>query len=305
MAENQNFQNKKINSGFFIWEVFLFSLTLFLGIATAFRVVGFMGGYRGPESSLPLESSPSYISPINPWQFIFSFILGTFLILAILFFIKSKPIKGIILKGLFIFVIFWGILLTLDIWLESFFSFPGAVFSVFLSFCLIFLLLRKPSVLIHNICMILGISGVGAILGLRINPEVMVLFLIIFSVYDFIAVYKTKHMVAMAKEMVEHKAILAFIVPPEISGFKGDIKEVKPGGKFLILGGGDIAFPLMLCSSLVSRDIISSLIVAFFSIVGLFFSFFIFINQKERKAIPALPPIALFCILGYLIALII
>jgi presenilin-like A22 family membrane protease len=293
MPDNQNIQNKKPSLDFFIWEVFLFSLTLFLGIATSFQVTRFMNVQQAP------------LSPISPWQFIFSFILGTFLILGILFFIKSKPTKGKILKALFIFAVFWGMISTLDLWLESFFSNLGAAMSLFLTIFLTLLLLKRPSVLIHNICMILGISGIGAILGLRIAPETMVFLLVIFSIYDFIAVYKTKHMITMAKEMVEHKAILAFIVPPKISDFKGNIAEVKPGGKFLILGGGDIAFPLMLCSSLVARDIFSSLIVGIFSIIGLLFSFFIFILQKERKAIPALPPIALFSVLGYLITLII
>ena len=293
MSENIKKQDKKVQISFIFWEIILFSLTLFLGIATSFQISRFMGIQQAS------------VSPINPWQFIFSFALGTLLILSVIFFIKSKTKKGIIFKALFIFVIFWGILLTLDVWLESLFSFSGAVFALFLSFFLIFLLLKRPSVLIHNICIILGIAGVGAILGLRISPETMVIFLIIFSIYDFIAVYKTKHMITMAKEMVEHRAILALIVPPKISGFKGNMKEVKAGGKFLILGGGDIAFPLMLCSSLISRNVFSSLIVAVFSIIGFLFSFFIFINQKERKPIPALPPIALFCILGYLITLII
>jgi presenilin-like A22 family membrane protease len=295
MVEDQDIQNKKPSLEFFTWEVFLFSLTLFLGIATSFQISEFVD----------INNQQGSISPINPLQFIFSFAVGTLLILSVIFFIKSKIKKVIIFKGLFIFFIFWGILLTLDIWLESFFSIFGAIISLFLAIYLTFLLLKKPSVLIHNICMILGISGVGAVLGLRIAPETMILLLIIFSAYDFIAVYKTKHMVVMAKEMVEHKAILAFIIPPKTSDFKGNIAEVKPGGKFLILGGGDIVFPLMLCSSLVSRDVFSSLIVGIFSIIGIIFSFFIFINQKERKPIPALPPIALFCILGYLITLII
>ena len=42
--------------------------------------------------------------------------------------------------------------------------------------------------------------------------------------------------------------------------------------------------------------------VAFFSLLGLLASFWIFFQQKERRAIPALPPIALFSILGYLIS---
>jgi len=35
--------------------------------------------------------------------------------------------------------------------------------------------------------------------------------------------------------------------------------------------------------------------------MGLFAGFLFFISQKEKKAIPALPPIALFSIIGYFI----
>jgi len=69
----------------------------------------------------------------------------------------------------------------------------------------------------------------------------------------------------------------------------------------LVLGGGDIIFPLILCSSLIPQGIANSLIVGLFALVGLFVSFLFFIGQKTRKPIPALPPIALFSIIGYLI----
>ena len=51
------------------------------------------------------------------------------------------------------------------------------------------------------------------------------------------------------------------------------------------------------------KSIFASLIVAFFALTGLFFSFLIFINQRIRAPIPALPPIALFSVLGYLLTL--
>ena len=168
---------------------------------------------------------------------------------------------------------------------------------------LIIVWLKKGSVLVHNLCIIFGIAGVGASLGLRLDPLMVAVLLIAFSVYDYIAVYKTKHMVKMAKEMIEHQAILAIIIPQKLADFKGKLEGVKAGGKFMVLGGGDIAFPLLLCASLVRQGIIPSLVVAVFSIFGLFLSFLIFTKQKTRKPIPALPPIALFSILGFLITL--
>lgn len=292
MPENKNTQNKKLPLKFFIWEVFLFSLTLFLGIASAIKM------------NKILEIQQIYVSSINIWQFLLYFIIGTLFILIISFFIKSKPRKGKIFKVLFIFVIFWGGIIILDLWIGNILSGIGSIISLVFMVFLIFLWLKKSSILIHNLCMILGICGAGITLGLKLEPKIMIILLIIFSVYDYIAVYKTKHMIKMAKEMIEHQAILALIIPQKISDFKENLKEVKAGGNFLVLGGGDIVFPLLFCSSFVRQDILSSLIMGIFSVIGLIFSFLIFAFQKTRKPIPALPPIALFLILGYLIILI-
>jgi presenilin-like A22 family membrane protease len=130
---------------------------------------------------------------------------------------------------------------------------------------------------------------------------VVVLLLIVFSIYDIIAVYKTKHMIKMAKEFIEAKAIPGLILPQKFSEVSVPLKEVKMGGRFLVLGSGDIIFPLLLVSSLVPEGIKKSFIVAFFATLGLLVSISIFLSQKTRKPIPALPPIALFSIIGFLI----
>jgi presenilin-like A22 family membrane protease len=140
-------------------------------------------------------------------------------------------------------------------------------------------------------------------MGLEFKPPEVVLLLLIFSVYDFIAVYKTKHMVKMAKEMIKSHAILGFIIPSNFKDFKESLKKVEPGGDFLILGGGDIMFPLLLCASLAGKGIIDVLIVAVFALIGLLASFLIFSRQSNHQPIPALPPIALFSILGYFLSL--
>jgi presenilin-like A22 family membrane protease len=109
-------------------------------------------------------------------------------------------------------------------------------------------------------------------------------------------------MVKMAKDMIEAGTILGLVFPFEPVGFLKSTNEVKPGeGKFLILGGGDVAFPLIFSVSLIKIGIWKSFLVAFFSLLGLFANFLLFIFQKERKAIPALPLISLFSIIGYLI----
>lgn len=263
-------------------EAFLFSLTLLLGIASAFRI------------NETLETEKITPPQVSLWVFIFYFLLTTLFILLIIHFLKFKKEKGLLFKILFISAIFFGGLLCLEAWLVE----PLPLITIFF---LIFWWWRQPSVFNQDILIILGIAGVGGTLGLRFLPEIVIPLLIIFSIYDFIAVYKTKHMVKIVKEMIESKAILALVIPQNIFGFKSGLEEIKPGGKFLILGGGDIVFPLFFCSSLISQGILNSLIVAFFALFGLFVGFYFFISQKVRQPIPALPTIALFSIIGFLI----
>ncbi len=270
----------------FIIEIFLFILTLGLGIAAAFRINQILAVQK---ITLPQVSSP---------EFIIYFILGTLFLFLISHFLKLKKEKSTIFRLIFIFVVFFGGSLFLQIWISD-------ILALVLMGFLVLWWVKKPSVLIQDICMILAIAGVGSSLGVTFTPLAVVFLLIIFSIYDFIAVYKTKHMVKMAKEMIENKAILALVIPQTLYGFKENLGEIKLGGQFLILGGGDVIFPLLLSASLIPQGVINSFIVAIFAVVGLSVSFYIFSSQKFRQAIPALPPIALFSIIGFLITLII
>ncbi len=266
----------------FFWETFLFSLTLGLGIAAAFKI------------NKILEIQKFTLSQIPFWKFIIAFLLATLFIFLIIRFLKFRKEKGTIFKILFVLAVSLGGLLFLETWLPE-------PFPLIIVVTLIFWWWKRPTILNQDVLMILGLAGVGSTLGLALQPLIVLFLLIIFSIYDFIAVYKTKHMIKMAKEMIEAGAILGLIVPQEISDFLADLKKIKPGGKFLILGGGDIAFPLLFCASLIPVGISHSLIVGFFVLIGLFISFWFFISQKIRQPIPALPPIALFSIIGYLI----
>jgi len=271
-------KNRKV----FFWEAFMFILILGLGITSALRV-------SPPE-------------PISLWRVLLIFFLSTAFILLITRFGKSKTgtgaranIKGLFFKLIFILAVFAGASQILSVLLPD-------IIALILTAILIFCWIRKRTVLIHNLAIILGLAGITVFLGLSLGPETVIVLLIILSAYDIIAVYKTKHMVKMAEEMISARAILALIVPRELADLKIDLKEVRPGGNLLILGGGDMAFPLLLSISLLPQGIVVSLIVALFALLGIFTSFYLFISQKVRRPIPALPPIALFSIVGYLVS---
>lgn len=269
----------------FFWEAFLFSFTLFLGIISAFRI-------NQISQTLKIEKIP--VKPTTLLEFILSFLFASLTVFLIIKFLKFQATKRILFKALFILAVFSGGALFLELWF-------GTIFALFLISILTLFWLKGPDILIHDLLLIMGMAGIGSVFGWRLDPLMIIILLSVFSVYDVIAVYLTKHMVKMAKGMIEAGAMPGIILPTRISEFKTPLKDIKMGGKFLILGGGDIVFPLLLCSSLASQGILNSIIVALFALIGLSFSFFIFISQKTRQAIPALPPIALFSIIGYLI----
>jgi len=263
-------------------EAFLFCLTLLLGIVTASRI------------NEVLKFQKVIIPQFSFWQFIFYFLLTTLLIFFIPYFVRFKKEKKTFFRAVFILATFFGGTSFFSCWMSD----PPALI---LMAGIVFWWFKRPTILNQDLCLILGIAGIGSILGLSLDPLMVALLLVFFSIYDFIAVYKTKHMIRMAKEMIESRAILAFLIPPNISGFRESLEKIEPGGRFLILGGGDVVFPLLFAASLVSQGILDSLIIATFSLIGLFAGFYFFTTQKVRQPIPALPPIALFSIIGYLI----
>lgn len=265
-------------------EAVLFFSTLILGILSANRIRIFF-------SIKKLE-----VPQLSFFSFVFSVALATVFFLLLIKYLKLKPLKEKIYKFLFLFTSFF----SGTIFFESFFPQP---LSFILISLFIFWWIKFPNVLNQNLLVIFGIAGVGGLLGLSLDPKMMILILVLFSIYDFLAVYKTKHMVEMAKEMVEQKVFFGFIIPSDFISFKESLKRVQPGGKFFILGGGDVAFPLLFSVSLLPSGLLNSIFVSVFSLFGLFANFYFFLKQKERKPIPALPLISVFSIIGYLITL--
>ncbi|MCX6723891.1 MAG: presenilin family intramembrane aspartyl protease [Candidatus Staskawiczbacteria bacterium] len=285
-------KNKAENQKQF-WKVFLiegglFLLTSVLSVVSAFKLD-------------KLAQAQKIYLPQNSLQdFLFSFLFVMFFVLIFALYNNKKinKFKEVIYKGIFIITVFWGGMTVLNLFMPVF-------VAILIMGILMALWLEAPSVWVHDVLVILGLAGAAGFFGLGFAPAVVVALLLIFSVYDFVAVYKTKHMVAMLKEMIEKKVILGFIIPKAFRFFSSNLKEIKRPEKysenFMILGGGDVVFPSLLAVSVIPFGFSKSLIIALFSLFGLFFSYYIF--MKEKEPIPALPPIALFSIMGYLATL--
>ena len=260
----------------------VFGLTQVLGIYAAYNLL------------------PQFLGSVNELGFD-DWSWYDFLILAVFFFVfvfvTSKFKKGgsIFFKIILSILIFSGSRIIFSVWAVSYWPMLIALFVV-----IVFWLMRN--VFTHNLVMILTISGIGASVGLLFEPVSVVYLLIAFSFYDIISVYKTGHMIKLAKAMMESRAIFGFVIPEEGRSTRDKISQVTPGQGFMILGSGDVVFPLLLSVSLLSISIFQACVVAIFSVVGLFLMHTIFNNQKTRRPMAALPPISLMAICGYLVS---
>lgn len=272
----------------FLIEALLFSAASILAIVSAF------------ELNKLVRAQKIYLPAISLQDFAFSFSIVTLFVLFFVFYKKNDKFKEVIFKGLFVVTCFWGGMTCLTLFIP-------VLGAVLITGIFIFFWLEAPRVWIHDVLMILGLAGAACFFGLGFNPAVVVALLVIFSFYDFIAVYKTKHMVKIAKEMIDKKVVLGFIIPKEIKYFKEKLNQVKPGEGFMILGGGDVVFPTLLAVSVVPSGFLKALVVVVFSLVGCFLSYWLFLKQEGRPRgypgcpdpIPALPPVALLAIIGY------
>ena len=263
-------------------EVVLFGITLLLGIFSA-------------HNYAPLiEKSIIEPSPFSWDSIVFFLIFAAIFSMVVL---KFKRVGAASFKFLLLLVVFSGSQ-------AIFGSVLASPWDLFLALLMVFIFMTVKNILVHNLGMVLGIAGISSILGITITPIVAVALLVILSFYDIIAVYWTKHMVYLARGMMESGAIFGFVIPFEWKDIFYHSHEAKHkvGEKFMILGSGDIGLPLVLASSVAVISIGQGLIIGLFAVFGLFATHLIFINQSQRRAMAALPPIATMTIIGYLVS---
>jgi len=217
------------------------------------------------------------------------------------------PVRALrfLLRALFAFLFSWSVFVILVFWIPL----PAAL-VIGIAFGTAWFV--TPRVWLQNLVMVLAMVGVAAVFGRLISPWTTMALLLALAIYDFLAV-RFGYMVWMAKKLSDSNTLPAFFIPKSISEWKNEMKEStvsklveekSSDRKYSILGGGDIAFPLLLASSVYfAQGFYSALIVAIFSLVGLIGAYWIQAVFLKGKPMPALPPIAVLSLIGLLIVL--
>lgn len=200
--------------------------------------------------------------------------------------------------------------------------FPGSIsydfaFSFLAGVALIAAKNKWP--VLRNTVAVIASVGVGFVLGLYFNFFAAFVLMALIAMYDYVAVFITKHMVTLGRESVNRN--LAFmvgtydveVVPRGYLNEKEAAKMTKLFGKtksgalqklmksggvplpsFSALGAGDLAIPLMLEISayLTYLNYFFSLTIILGASFGLMFA--MYVSKRYSMALPAIPPLFAF-----------
>ena len=210
--------------------------------------------------------------------------------------------------------------------------------SIIISSILTYLKIYRPNAIIHNMTEIFIYAGIAILISPMFDVFWAVMLLVAISIYDVIAVWKSKHMVTLAKAQSDNKMFAGLLIPykspklpnlkkinekkiqsiPKPSKNSPKIKLDLPKGfsdkaaKSAILGGGDIAFPLMFSGAVMTHlvELGASPMMAYFKVLIIAVTssialWFLFVKSQKGKFYPAMPFISLGCFAGYFIIILI
>jgi len=166
-----------------------------------------------------------------------------------------------------------------------------------------------PRVWLHNLALVLAVSSVGAVFGRFITPWTAMAIILALAVYDLLAV-RFKFMLWMADRLSQINALPALIIPKRrsdwnanLKGREGSMVAANPDDReYSILGGGDVAFPCLLTSSVYfAQGLTPGVTIAALGALGLVAVYIIQARFLKGRPMAALPPIAAFTLIGLLI----
>lgn len=255
----------------------------------------------GKNITLPYGMQPPEMKPqISLIQIIISFII------AILVFLLLTRLKAkLAIKIWFTFVVYITLAVTLAALLSKISGIDANILALVFAIPLTFFKVIRPNLVVHNATELLIYPGLAAIFVPILRTWSILVLLILISIYDIYAVWKSSLMVNMAKFQIKTLRVFTGFFVPYMRGV--DFRKAKrtKGRKVkvsvAILGGGDVAFPLIFAGVILrASGIIPALIVVLFSAIAL--SLLLLFSHKG-KFYPAMPFITSGCIVGWLLTL--
>ncbi|MEM0154415.1 MAG: presenilin family intramembrane aspartyl protease [Methanothrix sp.] len=297
----------------------MFMLVQFAGIALA--TLWFNGATYQQITSSQIVSGPSNALLLLAY-IIF---LAVVMILIFRFYHGAKLFR--VIEGVVIFIASFYVFLVII----AYFTQSSNIATIGAALIAILLVAAKNKwVRLKNVAAIIASIGVGAVLGFGFSFFAAIIFMGLLAIYDFVAVFITKHMITLANVVTDNN--LAFMVDmneveavpksdfskKELSEYNKYVKSSGQRGKRIMsvmkktgsmgmvpisanvaLGTGDLAIPLMVAVSAykLTLSFVPSFFIALGAVLGLIITMFIL--RKFKRALPAIPPLFLGVLIGF------
>jgi len=182
----------------------------------------------------------------------------------------------------------------------AFAAFIGEQLALALAVALGAIKVFRPNMIVHNLTEIFIYGGLAAIFVPIMNLPAAILLLLLISVYDIYAVWKSKHMVALAEFQASSKVFAGIFIQGQAPKPSKRHKVPMPAQN-AVLGGGDIAFPLLFTGVVMKQVGFPNVgIISLFASAALLFLLW---KAEKGKFYPAMPFITAGCLLGFGIVL--
>lgn len=272
------------------WKMFLTAVAVFL-LVEGFGVLS----ARSLELSIRPTDIFVFLSVFDVLpEVIIAVAFGAFVIAA-LYFLRNRKY---VLKAFFSLFVLAGASFIFQIYLEFY-------LGVALSFAVVVLWLAYKKVWVHDLAVALVICGLGVNFGQIIPIQFILVIMAVLCIYDFYAVIRTRVLVKIFSGLASGGLVLAFIIPSRLKNFARPYDRVDADENFFYLGTGDLLLPLMLAAAAVPSSLAAAALAALGAVFGFAALYFYMHFFEIRRPMPALPPIALFSVLGFAIGVLI
>ena len=236
-------------------------------------------------------------------------LIGTGLILLLVRFRKFG-----IWKAMFFFAVWMTCSITLGVFMD---------YTLALLICigLAFFKVYRPNIYVHNLTELFIYAGIAVIFVPLLDVLWVTLLLLAISAYDMFAVWRSKHMISLAEFQTKSRAFAGVMLSYNVKAAGKIRKAAKGEGKALakaakedtkeetknaILGGGDIAFPLIFAGvvmdSMIRMSVSKALAFAYALIIPVVVAvalFSLLALAKKDRFYPAMPFLTAGCLIGY------
>lgn len=266
------------------------------------------------KPQLPYNMQPPEMKPqISVASIIISIILATLLILML-----TRLRAAVVIRAWFFVVVVISIAITFYAFIGNVFPGPVQMLTLILALPFAFYKIYERNIIVHNFSELLVYPGIAAVFVPILNIWAAIVLLVAIAFYDMYAVWRSGFMQRMAKFQINNLKIFAGFFLPYVKGqdkakiekLRIKLKEIPENERtkavdnakikvnLAILGGGDVAFPLIFAGVVLrASGLVPALSIVLFSTLSLLL---LFVFAKKGKFYPAMPFLSTGCIIGWL-----